>query len=54
MDPSSHSVLDLSAIVPRQKTPEGPLEMSRVAPPTSRTSIPGEGFVDDLDVPPLM
>ncbi|XP_029686778.1 dynein axonemal assembly factor 11 isoform X1 [Takifugu rubripes] len=53
VDPRSHRVLDLGAIVPRE-TPEGPLEMCRLAPPTSRTSIPGEGFVDDPDVPPLM
>lgn len=51
MDPSRRTAVDLSAIVPRQKPTEGPLELSRVAPPTSSTP---EGFVDDPDVPPLV
>lgn len=56
MDPSKRSVVDLTAIVPRRKTSEGPLEMSRVAPPT-RSSSPSsttEEFVDEPDVPPLI
>lgn len=51
MEPGRRTMVDLTAIVPRQKTREGPLEASRVAPPTA---VPREGFVDDLDVPPLM
>uniref|UniRef100_H3CK91 Leucine-rich repeat-containing protein 6 n=1 Tax=Tetraodon nigroviridis TaxID=99883 RepID=H3CK91_TETNG len=53
VDPSRRSVVDLSAIVPRRQTREGPLERCRVAPPTS-TSSSCEEFVDDLDVPPLI
>lgn len=60
MDPSKRSMLDLATIVPRRKTSEGPLEMSRLAlprlapPTTSTTSITSEEFVDELDVPPLI
>ncbi|XP_027145643.1 dynein axonemal assembly factor 11 isoform X1 [Larimichthys crocea] len=56
VDPSKHTTIDLANIVPRQRSSaEGPLETSRVDPPTttghSRTS---EEFVDDPDVPPLI
>ncbi|TKS79307.1 Protein tilB -like protein [Collichthys lucidus] len=56
VDPSKRTTVDLANIVPRQRSSaEGPLETSRVDPPTttghSRTS---EEFVDDPEVPPLI
>nr|XP_043870976.1 dynein axonemal assembly factor 11-like [Solea senegalensis] len=55
VDPSAHRVLDLSSIVPRQATKEGPLECYRSASPATAdcNSFSGE-FVDDPDVPPLI
>lgn len=54
VDPSKRSMVDLTAIVPRRRTNEGPLEMSRVAPPTSTSSSTCEEVVDELEVPPLI
>lgn len=54
VDPSKRSVVDLTAIVPRRRTNEGPLEMSRVAPPTSTSTSTCEEVVDELEVPPLI
>ncbi|XP_044075738.1 dynein axonemal assembly factor 11 isoform X2 [Siniperca chuatsi] len=55
VDPSRHTAIDLANIVPRQSAKEGPLEMSRMAPPaaTGHSSF-SEGFVDNPDVPPLI
>ncbi|KAM9789473.1 dynein axonemal assembly factor 11 [Neosynchiropus ocellatus] len=49
VDPSCRTTVDL-LVVPRQKAREGPLELSRPAPPGPNS----EGFLDDPEVPPLM
>uniref|UniRef100_A0A8P4KP82 Leucine-rich repeat-containing protein 6 n=1 Tax=Dicentrarchus labrax TaxID=13489 RepID=A0A8P4KP82_DICLA len=55
VDPSKRTTIDLANIVPHRSTKEGPLETSRVAPPsTAGHSSFSEGFVDDPDVPPLI
>nr|XP_020473367.1 protein tilB homolog isoform X2 [Monopterus albus]XP_020473368.1 protein tilB homolog isoform X2 [Monopterus albus]XP_020473369.1 protein tilB homolog isoform X2 [Monopterus albus] len=55
VDPSKHTAIDLTKIVPHQSAKAGPLEVSRMAPPTpAGHSGSSAGFVDDPDVPPLM
>ncbi len=55
VDPSKHTAIDLANIVTHQSTKEGPLETSRMAPPTTTGhSSSSGGFVDDPDVPPLI
>ncbi|XP_053738856.1 dynein axonemal assembly factor 11 isoform X2 [Synchiropus splendidus] len=49
VDPGCRTTVDLH-VVPRQKTREGPLQLSRPAPPGPNS----EGFLDDPEVPPLM
>ncbi|KAF7653916.1 hypothetical protein LDENG_00077110 [Lucifuga dentata] len=55
VDPSKHVAVNVADIIPRQRTKEGPLETSRMAPPTATGHISfSAGFVDNPDVPPLI
>ncbi|KAJ8011394.1 hypothetical protein DPEC_G00057740 [Dallia pectoralis] len=56
VDPRKRSMVDLSNIVPRDKSSgEGPLEMSKTRPSTTNQQTHFiDNFVDDPDVPPLI
>ncbi|XP_054452372.1 dynein axonemal assembly factor 11 [Anoplopoma fimbria] len=55
VDPSTHTTVDFANIVRCHGSKEGPLETSRMAPPTDTGQCSfSDGFVDDPDVPPLV